>query len=106
MNDVQGGKLVEPALTELQRWHRSAAMFPPGQQLRPPHHPGLPFDPSSTTELARFYSASLSSSSGSRARAPPAAAGTASSSERQRRILRPHAPRPGLWFTLQASNSP
>lgn len=102
----QGGKLVEPALTELQRWHRSAAMFPPGQQLRPPHHPGLPFDPSSTTELARFYSASLSSSSGSRARAPPAAAGTASSSERQRRILRPHAPRPGLWFTLQASNSP
>ena len=88
----QGGK--DEPLTELQRLQRNA-MFPPGQ--RP--HLGPSFDPSTDISLARYFS--TPSSSGSRPRAPAPAA----SSDRQRRILRPHAPRPGLWFTLQASNS-
>ncbi|KAG0594757.1 hypothetical protein M758_UG106600 [Ceratodon purpureus] len=87
----QGGK--DEPLTELQRLQRNA-MFPPGQ--RP--HPG-PFDPITDVSLARYLNTPSSSGSKARASAP------ASSSDRQRRILRPHAPRPGLWFTLQAANS-
>lgn len=59
--------------------------------------PRLPFDPSTDISLARFYGASGSS----KPRAQAAGPGPSS----QRRILRPYAPRPGLWFTLQASNS-
>lgn len=88
----QGAK--EEPLTELQRMHR-ATMFPPAQRSQP----GRAFDPRTDASLSRFLGTPSSSGSKVRARAP------AASLERQRRILRPHAPRPGLWFTLQASSS-
>lgn len=69
-------------------------MYPPAQLQA-----GPALDPSTDTSLAKFFG--TPSSSGSKGRAPP----PVSSSEKQKRVLRPHAPRPGLWFTLQASNS-
>lgn len=87
----QGSK--DDPLTELQRMHRNA-MYPPAQLQA-----GPALDPSTDTSLAKFFG--TPSSSGSKGRAPP----PVSSSEKQKRVLRPHAPRPGLWFTLQASNS-
>ncbi|KAG0573825.1 hypothetical protein KC19_VG212700 [Ceratodon purpureus] len=88
----QGGK--DESLTDFQRLQTNA-MLPPGQ--RPHLVPS--FDPSTDFSLARYLN--TPSSSGSKARTPAPAL----YSDRQRRILRPHAPRPGLWFTLQALNS-